>query len=580
MSRPVDTSAATTPSAESLLEMDLSSGQIANVTVTSAETLTAQTLRRGDSHSDDASNAEDIEMTVIKNMTTNKTMKTDQKITDKMNFKRKCSSDKDATSQVFLARVSSPLPEREGCCTDLLGQLRPSAPAVQSDNSTPISNTSHGHHQIKSNIHTKPSFLGHAAWKASLTKVLNEARCRRAAQAALDQVHSGSGTIVLPLAQDYHNEAYHVASQTSMLQGGQGQFFLPSSSSISTGTLSLPFDVSDPKYACFCQTNITTKLTGQSNNHTSRHFSIDQGSGGPSLQVSLDPSALPFTPRPILNSENLEHMQLGTAPFMGQNGSYRSFPPFSTSSSASQFCPQQISATLNTQVIVQNGVTVSTPTANTAVARHMAVSPTPRSSWPSSTAAPVVNNSVPPTTPSSRSARRPLPDLPTPPSTPSLSSSARFGDLLPHRKPHKSTISLTLINPPRPKLMKRQNPFVDLILINGNDPPETYYKFNPIMRTYRQHQLITNPGIRKIGPYRKAAVWEFIGQTFEKGARKGLKLKQRKRFQTYAAGAVPVPGTSSLSRQAMNIEEEHAKEQYEMDVLQEWGKLMNGEGDW
>lgn len=100
------------------------------------------------------------------------------------------------------------------------------------------------------------------------------------------------------------------------------------------------------------------------------------------------------------------------------------------------------------------------------------------------------------------------------------------------------------------------------------------------MNAYRQHQLDINPESRHIGPYRRAAVWEFMGHTFEKSnrmdKRKGAKHRQRARVQASASGILPTSGSSSLARYVMTVE----REQHEMEVLQEWGNWMNDEDDW
>jgi hypothetical protein len=75
------------------------------------------------------------------------------------------------------------------------------------------------------------------------------------------------------------------------------------------------------------------------------------------------------------------------------------------------------------------------------------------------------------------------------------------------------------------------------------------------------------------GPYRRAAVWEFIGQTFAKAERRA-KPKQKKRFRCYAKGIVPVPGISSLSRAVLTNDEEEEIASEDKEVNEEWGTLM------
>lgn len=81
----------------------------------------------------------------------------------------------------------------------------------------------------------------------------------------------------------------------------------------------------------------------------------------------------------------------------------------------------------------------------------------------------------------------------------------------------------------------------------------------------------------KIGAFRSAAVWEFIGHTFEKAERdKCVKHSgSRRRHRTYAPG-FNIPGKSCLSRQILSAEEDEEKEEQESQLREEWGMLFDG----
>jgi hypothetical protein len=129
MSQPSDTSAISSPSAEGLLEIDLLSEQIANITVASSKCFAAEALSSANCHADDPSDAVDIGITLFSKTTVRTATgekradkKTDKKIMDKttddktMNnkktFKRKFNSDKEATSQALVSRVSASVRDR------------------------------------------------------------------------------------------------------------------------------------------------------------------------------------------------------------------------------------------------------------------------------------------------------------------------------------------------------------------------------------------------------------------------------------------------------------------------------------
>jgi hypothetical protein len=79
------------------------------------------------------------------------------------------------------------------------------------------------------------------------------------------------------------------------------------------------------------------------------------------------------------------------------------------------------------------------------------------------------------------------------------------------------------------------------------------------------------------GRYRKAAVWEFVGHTFEKGDRMPGKGTHKKRFKHYAAGFFKTLEPTNL-RYVMTVEEEE-KEDVDiagMEVVQEWDFIVNG----
>lgn len=84
-------------------------------------------------------------------------------------------------------------------------------------------------------------------------------------------------------------------------------------------------------------------------------------------------------------------------------------------------------------------------------------------------------------------------------------------------------------------------------------------------------------GEEQVGPYRSAAVWEFIGQTFQKGERlRATRYKKKRRFSCYAQGVGNIPGSSCLSKEVLTTEEAPNSKAIEEEVMGEWGKYFSG----
>lgn len=77
----------------------------------------------------------------------------------------------------------------------------------------------------------------------------------------------------------------------------------------------------------------------------------------------------------------------------------------------------------------------------------------------------------------------------------------------------------------------------------------------------------------KVGPYRSAAVWEFIGKTFDKGRRE---KSRRKRKKGSARMTAPFHGLSNLSKEVFPDEEDIEMEQGENELEDESGMSMDG----
>jgi hypothetical protein len=85
-----------------------------------------------------------------------------------------------------------------------------------------------------------------------------------------------------------------------------------------------------------------------------------------------------------------------------------------------------------------------------------------------------------------------------------------------------------------------------------------------------------------IGPFRKAAVWEWMTRGVGRAEleKSEKKVKQRRRFATYVLGNGNAPGSSGLRTEVLTDEEEKVREEKNRIVYDEWQKLLNGEGEW
>jgi hypothetical protein len=346
-----------------------------------------------------------------------------------------------------------------------------------------------------------------------------------------------------------------------------------------------------------------------------------------SQQSTLDPEAQPFLPQPPYTLPGCEEMQLAMTVSWEEEGHDSTQPnyippsrvlawPFTRPISASQSINSQgdllqsttsqnhhsySSHQKNDQVMMQS-IVFSAPDSNTIIGRPIATPPaSPRTfstrvtecapeSGPrgrSCTRRPLPSPPISPSTQSADSSalsgsRIPLPDLP-PPSTPSLGSTPQFesrsrggtplltpsstplryqsrlGDRYSRSKSRRSRSPLPVTTRKAKKLVqfKLANPFIDLLFTDGNAPHQP-----PI-------------GTGNVGPYRKAAVWEFVGQTFDKGGRTVGKRRSRRRFAHYVAGYIPSPGPSKLSYEESVESEEYKRVQKVIynDLLVVTGKV-------
>ena len=316
-----------------------------------------------------------------------------------------------------------------------------------------------------------------------------------------------------------------------------------------------------------------------------------------SQQSTLDLEARPFLPQPAYILPSWEELQLAMAVSREEKGldliqpniqaSGVSAWPFTRPIPSSQSINSQgdLLQSISSQIhhsytndlqndhFMMHGIIFSSPDSNTIFGIPMA---TPQASV--TTFSSRVTECVPESGPRGRSStRRPLPSprsspsvqsvgssarsgyrtpLPGPPapSTPSLDSSPQFESRRRSRTPlspplsaplrcqsrlgdcnsrfksrHSGSPPVVAGNAKKPIQFKLANPFIDLLFTGGNV----------------SHQPSIGTG--NVGPYRKAAVWEFVGQTFDKGARTGGKKRSHRRFAHYAAGHFPSPEASKLS---------------------------------
>jgi hypothetical protein len=125
--------------------------------------------------------------------------------------------------------------------------------------------------------------------------------------------------------------------------------------------------------------------------------------------------------------------------------------------------------------------------------------------------------------------------LPTP-STPILESAPRFGTLPPRPKLRNELQSSTTIFRPYSLPIEMLRPLNPYLHFGPEDNPAKRIKVKPDMTTPQEcaltHSKVSiGPSLESnIGPYRKAAMWEFIGQTFAKPERR-FRKKSSRRFK-------------------------------------------------
>jgi hypothetical protein len=98
---------------------------------------------------------------------------------------------------------------------------------------------------------------------------------------------------------------------------------------------------------------------------------------------------------------------------------------------------------------------------------------------------------------------------------------------------------------------------------------------NPVVDNHKKRE--------KVGPYRTAAVWEFIGKTFDKGRREKWRRKREKgrgkKEKGSARMTAPFNGHSDLSKELLPGEEDIEMEQGKNELEDESGMSMDGKLD-
>ena len=126
-----------------------------------------------------------------------------------------------------------------------------------------------------------------------------------------------------------------------------------------------------------------------------------------------------------------------------------------------------------------------------------------------------------------------------------------------------------------PKLV---NPFINII--RGDNSVQVTLKYNTaliysVMAEHRSGNCGT-PSRRKeaVGPYRTAAIWEFIGHTFARCERhKKLRPRKRRAIRETLDKTIP---PSRLCNQILSDDEEIKKVLSDEEVRAEWAKFVNG----
>jgi hypothetical protein len=145
-----------------------------------------------------------------------------------------------------------------------------------------------------------------------------------------------------------------------------------------------------------------------------------------------------------------------------------------------------------------------------------------------------------------------------------------------------------IINPlPEPQEIRVENPFIQRARLFDGELKIILLVPSPnsaVAKLWGAHLLesfckSSDGGKEKkeqVGPYRSAAVWEFIGKTFQKSERQmGKKRKYKRRYRCYAQGVGNVPGASSLSQRVLTSEEEEEYGEKDKEVLLFRAELTN-----
>ena len=167
--------------------------------------------------------------------------------------------------------------------------------------------------------------------------------------------------------------------------------------------------------------------------------------------------------------------------------------------------------------------------------------------------------------------------LPSPPVTPNLCSSPRFPSNFAPSTPNLGHAPApTRKTKPRRSLLsphtKNPNPYIDFRDVTGYTDAQAYWATPPFVH---RGVMFNKPGV---GPFRKAAMYEFIGQTFENERKRGKKSHHR-RHKAYKASCQDSFAQSSKLRIVQTVDSE--KEEYnwkaDLDVQDvEWPDRWEG----
>ena len=133
----------------------------------------------------------------------------------------------------------------------------------------------------------------------------------------------------------------------------------------------------------------------------------------------------------------------------------------------------------------------------------------------------------------------------------------------------------------RAKALKPVNPFISITRGDGSVQVTLKYTTMPIYSvTVGPGMDSGGKGVKKgaVGPFRAAAIWEFVGQTFAKYDRhKKLRPKRRRAIRESLDKVIP---RSSLSNQILADDDETEKVFKDEEVRAEWTNFVSGTDSW